>query len=400
MTSSDMTTRRAPDSAPHLALFMSNGGSLCAWERANILSREIALYLEFLRSGLVASVIVFSYDFADRQRLADAQRADQTFNSVRVVTPPRWCGAMKGLAAAFYSFFGVVAHRRRLLEADWFKTNQMSGAWAAIFAKWVCNRRLLIRQGYSLSRRFAKNNHALRARLARAVETAAYAAADAIAVTSTNAADALRAREKLAAKVNLLPTYVDTSLFAPKDQYDFDEPVLYVGRFEPQKNLIALVEGCRQAGRAIDLVGGGSLEPELLELAAKPGPPVRLLGSVANETLPEVLRRYTVFALTSRHEGLPKVLIEAMSSGLVCVGSPIPGVTDLIDDHVTGYLTEGLSSDEIAATIALAYSDRRADVGRAGHAMVERMFNLQHYARQEARLYSPHDSFNPGPATR
>ena len=390
------TLTRTPEAttAPTIALFMSNGGSLCGWERTHILTREIALYLAFLRDAHAARIIIFSYDFADRQRLADARKDNELYEAIDVITPPRWLGAAKGPIAALYSFFGVLFSRGRLSNADWFKTNQMSGAWAAVFAKWICGRRLLIRQGYSLSRRFDKNGHPFRARIARTVETIAYRAADAIAVTSTNAAASLEAQRDLKAKVTLLPTYVDTTLFTAKDAYNFDDPVVYVGRLEPQKNLIALVEGCQLAGRAIDLIGSGSLEPELRALAARPGPAVRLLGSLANDALAERLRQYTIFALTSHHEGLPKVLIEAMASGLVCIGSPIPGVTDLIENRVNGYLTEGLSSEEIAATIDEAYREKRADFGAAARSHVESRFNLQLYARQEARLYMSQENHN------
>ena len=374
--------------APTLVVFLSNGGSLRAWERMNILSREIALYLEFLRAGHMARIVVFSYDARDHERLIEARLDDPTYKRVEVLTPPRWMGGLNGVSAALYSVFGVLWHRKKLRAADWFKTNQMSGSWAAVFAKWTTGRRLLLRQGYSLSRRFKKNGHTARAWLARQVENVSFATADAIAVTSQNVAEPLRAKPKIAPKVNLCPTYVDTTVFTPKLHYRFDEPVVYVGRLEPQKNLINLVLGCRAAGRPLDLIGTGSLEPNVRAIAAEPGPEIRLLGSVPNEQLPGILQDRTVFALTSHHEGLPKVLIEAMCAGLVCVGTRINGIVDLIEDGETGYLVDGFSVEEIAAKIGQAFDERRVDIGQAAAAHIAARFNLENYAREEAAIYS------------
>lgn len=377
-----------PDnSSAHLVLFLSNGGSLCAWENSNILSREIALYQEFIRSGHLQKVTIFSYDNADHEYLLKARRDDPLFDNIDILTPPAWMGNLKGVAAALYSFYGVIAHRDALRKADWFKTNQMSGAWAAVFSKWITGNRLFLRQGYSLSRRFSKNGQAFKARLARMVETISYRMADVIGVTSEGIARNISSTTTFAAKVRLFPTYIDTSVFVPKEDYHFNEPVLYVGRLEPQKNLEALVRGCRLAGRAIDMVGSGSIEDDIRKIADEPGSPVRLLGSFPNDELPRILNDHSVFALTSHHEGLPKVLIEAMGCGLVCVGSPIPGITDLIEDGKNGYLTEDLSAEEISKTISRSFRDAKAEIGRAARAKIAEHYNLEKYAREEAKLY-------------
>jgi glycosyltransferase involved in cell wall biosynthesis len=47
-----------------------------------------------------------------------------------------------------------------------------------------------------------------------------------------------------------------------------------------------------------------------------------------------VLAHSDVFVLPSRSEGLPRAMIEAMAMGLVCVGSRVGGVTELLDDDL------------------------------------------------------------------
>jgi glycosyltransferase involved in cell wall biosynthesis len=364
-----------------LTLFMSNGYSLLRWREEGILSREILLYQTFLAQGVFDTVQIFSYDAGD----ADLVRQAPEYVGIQILAPRR--GRLRGGKAAVWSLCGVVRHRAAIARSAWLKTNQISGAWAAVAARYLTGARLMIRLGYVLSRRFALNGQKLQAAAAGVVEHIAFRAAESVVVTSEAAAAPLRATPSTARKVHLAPTYVDVSAFSAKAAYRFDEPVLYIGRLEPQKNILNLVMGCRLAGVGLDIVGAGGLEDEIRRLAAAPGAPVRLLGRMPNEALPALLRDHSLFALPSLHEGLPKVLIEAMASGLICVGSNIPGTTDLIKDGATGYLMEGFDSEAIAACLLRALRERNPAVGAAARSLVADRFSLETYVAREAKLY-------------
>ena len=45
-----------------------------------------------------------------------------------------------------------------------------------------------------------------------------------------------------------------------------------------------------------------------------------------------------LLALPSSEEGMPAAVVEAMSAGLVCIGTPVSGISDLIENGVTGRL--------------------------------------------------------------
>jgi glycosyltransferase involved in cell wall biosynthesis len=381
------TARGEAARAGSLVLFLSNGGSLTRWKAEDILSREILLYLQFIRSRVFERVFVFSYDTADQSLLAELRKTDPAFAGIEVLTPPKAFGRLSGPLAACYGFLGVALHARAIVGADWLKTNQISGAWAAIFARWTLGPKLLIRLGYMLSRRFALNGQKAKAAVASFVEGVAFRAADQVLVTSEEAAKLLKTDAAIAHKVSLSPTYVDVSLFRAKEDYAFDEPVIWIGRFEPQKNILNLVKACQAIGRPLHLVGSGSLEADIRALATQGRTEIKLLGRLPNEDLAPLLRTYSVFALPSLHEGLPKVLIEAMAVGLVCVGSAIPGVVDLIEDGVSGYLIEGFTPEAIAARLADAFSERDEARGRAARAVIEKTFSLERYVVREAAVY-------------
>jgi glycosyltransferase involved in cell wall biosynthesis len=76
------------------------------------------------------------------------------------------------------------------------------------------------------------------------------------------------------------------------------------------------------------------------------------------------------------YEGLPKSLIEAMSSEMVCIGTNVPGIADLLTDGVTGYLCDGTDAASIAGTIERA----RAEPSNITVARAARAFALEHHS--------------------
>lgn len=367
-----------------LILFLSNGRSLASWREEGLLSRELLLYAEFLRLGVFDRITLFTYDPADQAILDRLAATDPIYGRMDLLAPRRAC---RGLAAAVEGMARAWRLRREIGNAAWLKTNQISGSWAAVAAAWFSGRPLMIRLGYMLSRRFALNGQPLRAGLARMLERLAFRAATRIVVTAADTEALVAGDRAVAGKVSRVPSYVDVETFRAKDRYDFDGPMIYVGRFEAQKNIVNLIRACLQAGRGLDLIGSGSLEAAVLREAEGARAPIRMLGRLPNEVVAERLRDYSVFILPSLHEGLPKVLIEAMASGLVCIASDIPGVTDLVEDGKTGYLVGGFEPADIAAQIERAHAERRSSLGAAARARIEEAFSLQRYVKAEAALY-------------
>jgi glycosyltransferase involved in cell wall biosynthesis len=64
---------------------------------------------------------------------------------------------------------------------------------------------------------------------------------------------------------------------------------------------------------------------------------IALLGNVRN--MADQFEQASIFVLSSRREGFPMVLIEAMSKGLPVVSFDVPtGPAELVEDGVTGFL--------------------------------------------------------------
>ena len=117
------------------------------------------------------------------------------------------------------------------------------------------------------------------------------------------------------------------------------------------------------------------------------GDRLHLLG--IRRDVPEILRTFDVFMLTSRWEGLPRVVLEAMASGLPVVASSVDGTAEVVRDGVNGLLVgAGDVGGFAAATVKLLQHpelrDRLADDGRAA---VVREFGLDTMIRRLEELY-------------
>ncbi|MCI0342733.1 MAG: glycosyltransferase [Planctomycetales bacterium] len=91
----------------------------------------------------------------------------------------------------------------------------------------------------------------------------------------------------------------------------------------------ARVAGTEPAARLV-LVGDGPSRPEIAALARELGVAdrVRFLGQ--RDDVPRLLPAFSVVALPSRGEGLPRALVEAMAAGVPVVGADVGGIPELL----------------------------------------------------------------------
>jgi glycosyltransferase involved in cell wall biosynthesis len=131
--------------------------------------------------------------------------------------------------------------------------------------------------------------------------------------------------------------------------------VLAAGRLTPQKGFDLLIHAfARVAAKDPDwrlrICGGGSERQDLQRLVDEHGlaDVVTLPGPV--KRLGEEMERASIFVLSSRFEGFPLILVEAMSKGLPVVSFDCPtGPRDVIDDHRNGILVPAGDIDALAS---------------------------------------------------
>jgi len=112
--------------------------------------------------------------------------------------------------------------------------------------------------------------------------------------------------------------------------------VAFVGRFEPVKNVTLLpeiyAEIGRKSGEDLDFwaIGDGVQLDETRELMKMKGIKCRFTGKVPPEEIPDLLNCVDLLVLPSRLEGLPLVVIEALSCGAHVVATNVIGTAEAV----------------------------------------------------------------------
>lgn len=151
-----------------------------------------------------------------------------------------------------------------------------------------------------------------------------------------------------AKKSSVLYNIIDEEQILTKKAQDgntYDYDMIYVGRLTYQKDPQRLMGLCARLKQQrpnlnVAIVGTGELEQEVKELCRELGieENVHFLGFQPNPI--KMVADSKAMILTSRWEGTPMCALEAMALGTPVVSTPSDGMKDIVQDGVSGYLTE------------------------------------------------------------
>ena len=195
--------------------------------------------------------------------------------------------------------------------------------------------------------------------------------------------------------VEVPPLETDTSSLRQSLGLDRDaKVVLHVGRLIEQKNHSALLRVFKQVTQSVEnvhllLVGDGPLREDIEQQINSLGlsPSVTLLG--IRSDVPTLMQASDLLIFPSLHEGFGLVATEANAAGIPVVGSSIPGLTEAVEDGVTGFLHDLADEDAMAVSVTKLLGDPElaAKMGRAGRERVQREFTTSISARRLSDLY-------------
>lgn len=141
------------------------------------------------------------------------------------------------------------------------------------------------------------------------------------------------------------------------------EPVVSLGRLEPQKSYPTLLEAFTELSESrprarLVIMGKGSERDRLLSLARTLGIEDRVWFPGYVENPYAYIRRASVFVLSSKAEGLPTVLIEALACGCSIVATDCQyGPREILADGEYGLLVPVGDPTQMAAAIGKAFDD-------------------------------------------
>jgi glycosyltransferase involved in cell wall biosynthesis len=134
--------------------------------------------------------------------------------------------------------------------------------------------------------------------------------------------------------------------------------LLAVGRLHSVKDHAFLVKACshllsRNVKFQCAIAGDGPERRNMKALIRELGLEMRitLLGQVAREDMASYYDEADVVVLTSRSEGVPLVLMEAMARGRIVLAPAITGIPELVIAGKTGFLYESGSLDDFVSRL-------------------------------------------------
>lgn len=233
----------------------------------------------------------------------------------------------------------------------------------------------------------------------RAVERIVYALATHVTAVSdavaTTAADLGVPRSR----ITVIPNGVDLTRFRPGETaLDIAEPgvpvVGSVGCLAPRKDYGTLLEALAvlaRRGRAFQavLVGDGPERAALEARARSLGIEARVRFLGERQDIERLLPRFDVFVLSSREEGIPNALLEAMAAGRPAVATAVGGNCEVLTDGETGWLVPPAAPQRLADALdeALSRPDEARRRGAAARRATEERMSIEAMVHQHERFY-------------
>jgi glycosyltransferase involved in cell wall biosynthesis len=223
-----------------------------------------------------------------------------------------------------------------------------------------------------ISERTALNGHHMRG-VWRTLRRWSYPRATAIVAQTRRCAAELEALARRQVDVIANPVSIESRPDdAPAHERAEGHTLLAVGRLSPEKGFDLLIEAFAQAAPrhpdwSLVILGEGPLRAELERKVAEHHLGGRIAMPGFDAHVRRAMRRADLFVLSSRYEGFPNALLEAMTEGRACVSFDCDaGPRELIDHRRNGWLVPAGDAHALADALdaLMGDADLRAQLGQ------------------------------------
>ncbi len=188
--------------------------------------------------------------------------------------------------------------------------------------------------------------------------------ADIFIVTSKKIKEMLTGYGIAPDKISVACNGVSTDKFKPSSNI-VGNSIAFIGVLEPVKGIEFLLNAMPSVLEKIPdcklkIIGDGSLRQSLEKLCRKLKIErnIEFLGEISTDKMPEEMHKYKAIILPSLSENLPLVMLEALASGKIFIGTRVGGVPEIIRHKENGLLVKSKDSNELAEAIVSVLSDK------------------------------------------
>ncbi|MFX1384033.1 MAG: glycosyltransferase family 4 protein [Promethearchaeota archaeon] len=377
-----------------MLLLFTYGVSLKKWEEWGIITREISLYKQLSNKNVKYKFLTYGND--------SDLKYQELLGDIEIIPTQNLIKSKNLILRLFKSFLLPFKLKKIFKSIDIIKTNQVEGCWVGLIAKIFFRKKIIIRAGYEWFRNYLnevkiqseKNffRYLINYIYIFITELIAYKFADIIILTSRENIKFIIKTFKLnrkREKIIFLPNFIDVNQFKPLNIKKKEKSILFVGRLTLIKNLANLLKALKNLNNfTLDLIGTGSHEVNLKNMAKNLNINANFLGVLPNYKLSEKYNLYQMFILPSFFEVNPKALLEAMSCGMPCIGTNVRGIKEIIKHKENGYLCE-LSSKSIQDAIITVYNNKelREIISNNARQFIMKNCSLDSIVEKELNIY-------------
>ena len=178
--------------------------------------------------------------------------------------------------------------------------------------------------------------------------------------------------------------------------------ILAVGRFVRTKGFPYLLSAMARLLREnfpvqLSLIGDGAWRPRLEKMVKRLGlnQAVKMPGFLPNDEMPRLMAEHDVLVMPSvvhsngDRDGIPNVIMEALSCGLPVVAADVCGISEIIQNGKSGFLVPQRNAKALAAAIRACLEDwpTAQTLTAKGHELVLEMFDPKRNTLALKELY-------------
>jgi len=365
----------------NIILIFTYGISLKNWKESGLLSREIKLYDELNKKYQIKFTFLTFGGSEDKYILDNYKFIDVipvksiiSFTNIRVIN------FLKSLLIPFKL-------KKNLQHIDLIKTNQLHGSWIGIILKILLKKPLMIRTGYDVLQfkiYQKKPNYIIF--FYRFLTQLGLIFSDIFTVTSNTDMANIQKKFSRTKKIFIHQNYVtkETSNIFEKRH---ENKLISVGRLEEQKNYLELLKTIKNTNIEIDIVGSGSQKKELIKYAEDNSIVLNIFENVPNEELLNLYKKYKIFISSSKYEGNPKAILEAMASGTLVIALENKNISEILYDSENGILLKNLDHLPIVFNEYISNKEKFLKITNKASETISDTFSLESATNREYMIY-------------
>ncbi|AGK60063.1 Glycosyltransferase [Archaeoglobus sulfaticallidus PM70-1] len=196
-------------------------------------------------------------------------------------------------------------------------------------------------------------------------------------------------KRKFGVDAEWIPNCVCTEKFSYSE--NDSRVVTYVGKLEKWKGAELLKDVFKTIHNELEdvkfmVVGDGSLAEKLKNSNL----PIKLMGHVPHDKMPDIYHKTAVSVLPSYMEGLPTICMESLACGVPVVATDVGDTREIVTDGKTGFLVKPGDAKAMASKVIelLEDDDLRKTMGREGRRHVEENFSYDVIVERVYEVYS------------